>query len=132
MYYFSSLVPTFRRPSAVLARSSRMWIWLTAQIFSILTRLVPYWDLSPSPLATGDQTFSFLGVSFDAGERVSRVRITSGNSILGPNESLPNFDLVVLDDFIYAEPQATPLPGTFLLLGTGLAGFWLRRRFLKK
>jgi len=84
------------------------------------------------PSWTGEQTLSFLGVAFNAGERVSRVRITSGNSILGPNESLPNFDLVVMDDFIYAEPQATPLPGTFLLLGTGLAGFWLRRRFLKK
>ena len=34
------------------------------------------------PSWTGDQTFSFLGVSFDAGERVSRVRITSGNSVL--------------------------------------------------
>jgi PEP-CTERM motif len=25
-----------------------------------------------------------------------------------------------------------PLPGTFLLMGTGLAGFWLQRRFAKK
>jgi hypothetical protein len=82
------------------------------------------------PPAAGNETFSFLGVLFDAGERVSRVRITSGNSALGPNES-GGLDLVVMDDFIYKEPQAIiPLPGTFLLMGTGLAGFWLRRRFM--
>jgi hypothetical protein len=79
----------------------------------------------------GDQTFSFLGVSFTGGERVSRIRITSGNSSLGGLESLGT-DLVVMDDFIYGEPQAIPLPGTFLLMGTGLAGFWMRRRFTKK
>jgi hypothetical protein len=95
---------------------------------------ISYFDQSNALLASflvvptaGNETFSFLGVLFDAGERVSRVRITSGNSILGPNES-PTLDLVVMDDFIYAEPQAAPLPGTFLLMGTGLAGFWLRKR----
>ncbi|MFA4903432.1 MAG: PEP-CTERM sorting domain-containing protein [Desulfobaccales bacterium] len=71
------------------------------------------------PAASGDETFSFLGVIFSAGERVARVRITSGNSA----------DPVVMDDFIYGDP--IPLPGTFLLMGTGLAGFWLRRRFMK-
>jgi hypothetical protein len=85
---------------------------------------VPFW--------TGDKTLSFLGVLFDSGERVSKVRITSGNSALGPGIVSSGSDVVVMDDFIYAEPQATPLPGTFLLMGTGLAGFWLRRRFMKK
>lgn len=84
------------------------------------------------PTAAGNETFSFLGVLFNAGERVSRVRITSGNSALGPNES-GSLDLVVMDDFIYGEPQAIiPLPGTFLLMGTGLAGFWLRRLLMRK
>jgi hypothetical protein len=84
------------------------------------------------PSAPGNETLSFLGVVFNGGEHVSRVRIITGNTSLGPNEA-GGFDLVVMDDFIYAEPQATtPLPGTFLLLGTGLAGCLLRRRFLKK
>lgn len=82
------------------------------------------------PSATGNETLSFLGVLFDQ-ERVSRVRITSGNAALGPGTFDPaNGDLVVMDDFIYGEP--IPLPGTFLLMGTGLAGFWVRRRFTKK
>lgn len=82
-----------------------------------------------APPVTGNETLSFLGVFF-GDEIVSMVRITSGNIALGPNESIPTVDLVVMDDFIYGEP--VPLPGTFLLMGTGMAGFWLRRRFTKK
>src|SRR5687768_13347410 len=46
----------------------------------------------------------FVGVT--AGERVGRVRITSGNSALGPNDAPPGVDVVVMDDFIYGEPIA--------------------------
>lgn len=55
---------------------------------------------------------SFVGVTFDAGERVSRVRITSGNIILvqgtpgALDDRTANSDLVVMDDFFYGEPQA--------------------------
>ena len=60
------------------------------------------------PIGTvASQSLSFLGVSFDAGERVARVRITSGNAALGAavndNPGGGN-DLVVMDDFIYSEP----------------------------
>jgi hypothetical protein len=54
----------------------------------------------------GSQSLSFLGVSFNSGERVSRVRITSGNVPLGPNDNPPGGDVVAMDDFIYGEPQA--------------------------
>ena len=48
---------------------------------------------------------SFLGVSFNAGEQVSAVRITSGNTTLGAaNNDGPGADVVVMDDFIYGEP----------------------------
>jgi autotransporter-associated beta strand protein len=50
---------------------------------------------------------SFLGVSFTAGERAVRVRITCGNSVVGPASPGPNEDVVVMDDFIYAEPRPT-------------------------
>ena len=53
----------------------------------------------------GNQKLSFLGVSFNAGERVSRVRITSGNAALGPNDAPFGTDIVAMDDFIYGEPQ---------------------------
>src|SRR5262245_46858179 len=56
----------------------------------------------PGPTKRG--SLSFLGVGFDAGERVFLVRITSGNRIL----KTPARDVVVMDDFIYGEPQALP------------------------
>jgi hypothetical protein len=48
---------------------------------------------------------SFVGVSFDAGERVALVRITSGTGSPSFAESSTS-DAVVMDDFIYSEPQA--------------------------
>ncbi len=56
------------------------------------------------PGSTNRGSLSFLGVGFDAGERVFLVRITSGNRIL----QTPDRDVVVMDDFIYGEPQALP------------------------
>jgi len=49
-------------------------------------------------------TFSFLGVAFDAGERAYMVRITSGNRA----PLAPARDIVMMDDFIYSEPQPVP------------------------
>jgi len=49
---------------------------------------------------------SFIGVVFNGGERMGRVRITSGNAPLGPNDNPPGVDEVVMDDFIYGEPVA--------------------------
>jgi hypothetical protein len=60
-----------------------------------------------APSAKGDETLSFLGVAFDAGEAVFLVRITSGDVELGDRKHLGR-DLVGMDDFIYGEPQ--PLP----------------------
>jgi hypothetical protein len=74
-------------------------------------------------LLPGSQNLSFLGVSFNAGERVSKVRITSGNAPLGPNDAPFGTDVVAMDNFIYGEPQ--PLlagcltDGTSLCLGGG-------------
>ena len=62
--------------------------------------------------ATANNGLCFVGVLFNAGETAGRVRITSGNVPLGPNDSPPAVDVVVMDDFIYAEPQGavTPTP----------------------
>jgi hypothetical protein len=46
------------------------------------------------------ESLSFLGVMFDEGEQVFLVRITSGNRPLGKGG-----DAVVMDDFIFGEPQ---------------------------
>jgi hypothetical protein len=75
-----------------------------------------------------NETFSFLGVLFDAGEQVERVRVTAGNFGPGPNDNLQN-DVVLTDDVIYPEPQvAVPEPATITLVLAGLGAAALRRR----
>ena len=60
------------------------------------------------PAAPGDGNLSFLGIVFpDA--RIARVRITTGRVAPGPDETSRR-DIVVMDDFIYGEPQALPAP----------------------
>jgi hypothetical protein len=93
---------------------------------------------TPAPsscrLEPSAQSFSFLGVSFNAGEQIGKVRITSGNSPLGAAISEgpgSNADLVVMDDFIYAEPKTVPDYGsTALLLGLSFAAVVATRRNL--
>lgn len=54
---------------------------------------------------------SFVGVSFNAGERISHVIIRSGTHALAAanTDGVSGVDLVAMDDFIYGEPQ--PLSG---------------------
>jgi len=55
------------------------------------------------PASRGDASFSFLGVLFD-GPVVASVRINAGNVAPGPNDNARR-DVVMMDDFIYGEPQ---------------------------
>jgi hypothetical protein len=71
----------------------------------------------PVPAAGNlNASFSFLGVFFDAGERIARASITSGAAPIlatgSPNDVTQGgpADLVVMDNFIYGEPQPIPPP----------------------
>ena len=83
-------------------------------------------------VSPADQGLSFLGLQGNAGERIGRVRITTGNGAL--TGAVIQADQVVLDDFIYAEPQAAllqgvPEPSALTLLGiAGAALVGFRRR----
>ena len=79
-----------------------------------------------APGIGGSQTFSFLGLQGDAGERVARARITSGNVAL--NGTSTGNDQVVMDDFIFAEPRRIPEPATVLLMTVAIAGLLLTRK----
>ena len=105
------------------------------------TTTIQYFDTSGNSLGVfnveatqGNQTFSFLGIITEAGDPlIGSFRITTGNSALGPDEG-ETVDQVVMDDFLYGEPQLVaaevPQPAPLLLLGLGLvtlAALQLRR-----
>src|SRR5437763_1532654 len=72
----------------------------TIEYFDVGGNLLLSQNVLPGSTARG--SLSFLGVKFDRAN-VFLVRITSGNRIL----KTPARDVVVMDDFIYGEPQAS-------------------------
>ena len=64
--------------------------------------------ISGSSLNVANNGLSFLGTSFNAGERVAKVIIRLGNSNLqsGNVDGTNGVDVVAMDDFIYGEPRA--------------------------
>jgi len=59
-----------------------------------------------APASPGDGSQSFFGVIYNDA-RIARVRITTGDVAPGPDDDSKN-DIVMMDDFIYGEPQAIP------------------------
>lgn len=93
---------------------------------------IEYYDAGGTLLGSfnvpaADNGLSFLGVSFNAGERIARVRIFTGNAALGPGVlDGPGTDVVALDDFFYSEP--IPAPGSLALVAVGVTAAARRRR----
>lgn len=74
-----------------------------------------------------DNGLSFMGVRFNAGERITRARIISGNAVLGSNDRA-GVDVVVMDDFLFAEVRAVPEPSSMLLVSAAMLALGLARR----
>jgi hypothetical protein len=82
---------------------------------------IEYYDpsgnkISGSSLNVASNGLSFIGTSFNAGERVAKVIIRLGNSNLqsGSIDGTNSVDVVAMDDFIYGEPRAMDYhPGDF-------------------
>ena len=98
---------------------------------------IEYFDVNGAPLGvfdvpafTGNKTFSFLGILRASNETlIGSMRIVTGTDALGPNESA-TVDLVVMDDFLYGEPQKTPQPSSAQLLGAALLAVAVMSRFM--
>jgi hypothetical protein len=58
---------------------------------------------SAAPASPGDASLSFVGVMF-SDARIARVRIIAGSMAPGPFDDVA--DIVMMDDFVYGEPQA--------------------------
>jgi hypothetical protein len=67
--------------------------------------LLPPGVMAPT---AADGGLSFIGVSYNAGERIGQVQIVSGPDGLasGNVDGVGGIDVVAMDDFIYGEPRA--------------------------
>ena len=61
---------------------------------------------------------SFLGI-VEPTANIARVRITSGNTALGPTDNGTTNEIVVMDDFIYGEPVVVALVTRYRLYSPG-------------
>lgn len=80
--------------------------------------------------ASTNNGLSFLGAIGNAGEQIFSVRITSGNTPIGPSGETSRVDMVAMDDFLYTEPQGVPESGGIALIGLGLGFILVCRRSL--
>src|SRR5712691_9799403 len=124
----NSLDVTFFVPGTTTPALTRGFGSVFTDVDLANTTSLQFFDASNTSLGTffvpagtvASESLSFLGVDFGS-NIVSRVRITSGNAALGPNEA--GLDLVVMDDFLFGEPvAAVPGASTLMLLFGGLLG----------
>ena len=95
---FGAVFTDVDQPDGVLASTKRGSTFI--QFFDRNGRLLFSSFVAASP---GDGSLSFLGIKFDDA-RIASVRIQAGDVAPGPNDD-KHHDIVMMDDFIYGEPE---------------------------
>lgn len=124
---------TFFVPGTNIPAITRAFGIVFTDVDNAGTTIVQYFDAAGNSLFGGAVSptfpatnggFSFLGAFDNEAPSIGRVRITFGNTAVGANET-GSTDIVVADDFIYAEPIAAPAPPTISDIGnqSGTAPF---------
>jgi hypothetical protein len=114
----AQLTMTFRVPGLETAATTRAFGVVFSDVERVGAASIKLFDAAGrslgqyhAPVRSDPAGFSFVGVTF-ASPIVARVRITSGQRALGRGvQDLSdggNLDLAVMDDYLYAEPQAIP------------------------
>jgi hypothetical protein len=112
----ASLTTTFRVPGTETPAATKGFGLVFSDVERVGAASIKLFDAEgrslgqyQAPVRSDPAGFSFVGVVFDA-SIVAQVRITSGQRALGADvQDLSdggNLDLVVMDDYLYAEPQA--------------------------
>jgi hypothetical protein len=114
----SALTVSFRVPGAETPAATRGFGLVFSDVERVGAASIKLFDAEGrslgqyhAPVRSDPAGFSFVGVVFES-PIVAEVRITSGQRALGAGvQDLSdggNLDLAVMDDYLYAEPQATP------------------------
>jgi hypothetical protein len=103
---------TFKVPGTATGASVKGFGVVFSDVSNVYSSKLQFFEDTKSlgtyyvPAASGDGSFSFLGVYFP-NNKITRVIITSGNNALASGiKDNSTKDLVVMDDFLYSEPKA--------------------------
>jgi len=132
----------FRVPGSALAATVSGFGAVFSDVETANLSSIQLFDANGAPLlgpffvpVSGNGGLSFLGLLANAGEQISRVRLSLGDaSLISNGNATGGVDTVVLDDFIYAEPQGVanvPEPSSMALVAlgaVGLLGYASRKR----
>jgi hypothetical protein len=102
----------------------------TIELFNLANTSLGVFNVPPGTASTAPgRGLSFLGLLANAGERIARVQITTGNQALGQPDSNGNpVDVAAMDDFLYSEPDLIPEPASAALAVLCGAALAARRR----